>query len=166
MQEQHVIEGYLSKDRTFTIQCPSCNKVRTQHLDDLPSDTQPPYSYDCSCGRMSRYRLVGYRSAHRKPSNLVASFSRSSQNGKVQSLCTVLDISVKGLRFSTDPVKNLVKGETITVSLILDDARRSKLTLTSKIKRINPTKKHLAVSVEYVEPTDAQLDTLRSYVIS
>ena len=160
------LEAFISQDRTFSLRCPSCYAWRQHDVCELPAGFPNPLLYECECGAVATLRLVGYRMAKRKPTSLVASFSRPSQNGRVRTLGTVLDISAKGMRFSTEPVRDMELGEELNISLILDDTKRTKLKLRSKVQRLNRDEGNFEVAVEFFNATEDQIETLKRYVLA
>jgi PilZ domain len=80
-------------------------------------------------------------------------------------LCTVHDISLKGMRVTTDLVKHIVKDEMIKASIVLDDEPHTRLEMPARIRRVTPEQNRLTLGVEFL-PTARQEDVLGSYVSS
>jgi hypothetical protein len=105
---------------------------------------------------------VAFR-GYRKPVNLVASFTLSSWNRKIQMLCTVHDISVKGMRVTTDLIRHISKDEVVKASVILDDEAGTKLEFPARIARVSPEQHRLTLGMEFMV-TARQEDVLGAYV--
>jgi hypothetical protein len=158
------LQAYLSKRNSYLIVCPHCQASREFLADQIPSRMSNPFTYVCSCGETLRVRLVAYR-GYRKPVNLMGSFTLRSASRKIQMLCTVHDISVRGMRLSTDLVKHICKDEQIKASIILDDETGTTLEMPARIRRVSPEQHRLTLGVELL-PTARQEDVLDSYVLS
>ncbi len=161
-----VVLAYISKQRAYVINCPECGQSETFHVTEIPPTRPNPFKYICPCGISSSVRLVGFRGGERKPVELVSSFVRATDPGKVRTLCTVLDISVKGMRVSAEPVKNLAAGEEIDISIILDDDQRTKLELPSKIQRLNQDNGQLTIAFEFLNLDPSSQGILGDYLKS
>ena len=76
----------------------------------------------------------------------------------------MLDLSVRGMRFSTEYSKNLRVEDEITVSLVLDDGDRTKLDCSASVRRITRDEERVTVAVEFhpLSPQDAKV--LRAYL--
>jgi PilZ domain len=158
------LQAYLSKRNTYLIVCPHCRASREFLADQIPPRMSNPFTYVCSCGETLRVRLVAHR-GYRKPVNLTGSFTLHSPSRKLQMLCTVHDISLKGMRVTTDLVKHIVKDEMIKASIVLDDEPHTRLEMPARIRRVTPEQNRLSLGVEFL-PTARQEDVLGSYVSS
>jgi hypothetical protein len=156
------LQAYLSKRNSYVIVCPHCSSSREFLADEIPAKMSNPFTYICSCGESVRLRLVAFR-GYRKPVNLVGSFMLSSSSWKLQMLCTVHDISVKGMRVTTDLIDQLTKDEVVRASIVLDDQACTKLELPARIKRISSERNRLTLGMEFM-PTVRQEEVLGSYL--
>ncbi|MBI4401932.1 MAG: PilZ domain-containing protein [Nitrospirae bacterium] len=162
--EPQRLQAYIAQDRTYTIHCPHCNRTKKFSLSEIPRGSPNPFRYDCACGSTSSVLLVGFRASPRKTVNLPGSLIRASDTRKLRFLCTVQDISAKGMRLSTEPIKDLRRAEVIHVSIVLDNQARSKLDLPSRIRRISPAKDHLTLAVEFLALNPQHRDALDAYM--
>jgi PilZ domain len=158
------LQAYLSTRNSYVIRCPHCRGSREFLADQIPAKMSNPFTYTCSCGESLHVRLVAFR-GYRKPVNLVASFTLSSLNRKIQMLCTVHDISVKGMRVTTDLIKHIAKDEVVKASIILDDEAGTKLEFPARIARVTPEHHRLTLGMEFMVTT-RQEDVLGNYVKS
>jgi hypothetical protein len=156
------VEASLSNRNSYVILCPHCHASRELLADEIPPKMSNPFSFTCSCGETLQVRLVAFR-AYRKPVNLIGSFMLVSSRRKLQMLCTVHDISVKGMRISTDLVKQISKDEPIQASIILDDQTGTKLEMPARIARVSQEPHRLTLGVELM-PTSRQEEILASYI--
>ncbi len=145
-----VVEAFISNHSTFTIQCPRCLRSEAVSVGRLPSRHPNPLQCECPCGAAFRLRLVGFRAAPRKAVNLAASFRRVCESPpNDRRFCAVVDLSVKGLRFTTERMKTLLPGEDLKLSVVLDDAKRTKLELPAIVRRVVRSKTQVTVGVEF-----------------
>jgi hypothetical protein len=156
------VEAYLSKRNSYVILCPHCNAAREFLADEIPPKMSNPFSFTCSCGETLRVRLVAFR-GYRKAVNLVGSFMLASSTRKIQMLCTVHDISMKGMRVSTDLIKQISKDEQIKASIILDDETGTKLEMPARIARVSEEQNRLTLGLEFM-PTSRQEELLGDYI--
>jgi hypothetical protein len=156
------VEAYLSKRNSYIILCPHCSASREFLADEIPPKMSNPFSFTCSCGETLHVHLVAFR-GYRKPVDLVGSFTLTSSTRKIQMLCTVHDISVKGMRVSTDLIKHISKDEQIKTSIILDDETGTKLEMPARIARVSEEQNRLTLGVEFM-PTSRQEELLGSYI--
>ena len=159
-----LLEAYLSSRNSYVICCPHCHRSHEFLADQIPPRMSNPFTYTCACGESLHVRLVAYR-GYRKPVNLVGSFTLSSVNRKIQMLCTVHDISVKGMRVTTDLIKHIAKDEVVKASVILDDEAGTKLEFPARIARVIPEQHRLTLGIEFMA-TSRQEDVLGAYVKS
>lgn len=70
------------------------------------------------------------------------------------------------MRVATEYVKNLHVDDEVTVSLVLDDGKRTKLDVPAVVRRIEPEKGHFTVGIEFrmIDPHD--LAILKGYLSS
>ncbi len=159
------LQAYITQHRTYVIHCPKCNQAQAFRIADIPPDRPNPFPYHCACGTTSMVHLVGFRASERKRVNLEGSFVRVADSRNIQMICTILDISVKGLRLTTtEPVKNLSRAEILKISLVLDDRRRTHLDIFAKIRRVTPAKAHLTIAVEFLPLDHRHRAALESYL--
>jgi hypothetical protein len=158
------LQAYLSPRNSYVICCPHCRGSHEFLADQIPPKMSNPFTYTCSCGESLHVRLVAFR-GYRKPVNLVASFTLSSPNRKLHMLCTVHDISVKGMRVTTDLIKHIAKDELVKASVILDDEAGTKLEFPARIARISQEPHRLTLGMEFMVTT-RQEDVLGTYVRS
>lgn len=159
-----ILEAFISNHSTFVVECPTCRRVETVRLRDLPQDPPTPLECQCPCGARLLVRLVGFRGSHRKSVRLAASFTRRDDPRPIRRFATVLDLSVKGMRFSTDHVKNLRVNDEIMLSLVLDDGNRTKLDLSASVRRITPEHERITVAIEFHPLGPHHLKVLRAYL--
>lgn len=159
-----VFEAYISNHSTFVIECPTCRRAEEFQLRDLPKGHPNPLHCQCPCGARLLVRLVGFRGGHRKLVRLAASFSRRADERPIRRFATVLDLSVKGMRFSTEYSKNLRVNDEVSVSLVLDDGSRTKLDLSASVRRITREKDRVTVAVEFHPLSVHNADILRAYL--
>lgn len=162
--EPQRVEAYIAQDRTYKISCPYCNRTKKFALSEIPPDSPHPFLYDCVCGSTASVLLVGFRASPRKRVNLAGSWMRASDSRRQRFLCTVQDISAKGMRLSTEPIRDLHPADVIQVSVVLDDQARSKLDLPARIRRISPAKDHLTLAVEFLSLNPQHRDALDAYM--
>lgn len=163
MREQ-ILEAYISHHRTYSISCLRCNRTQRFRTADIPPSRPNPFTHKCPCGVYWNVRLVGMRGGHRKLVTLAGSLVRATDPRKIRVFCTILNISRKGLWLSTEPIKNLTKGEVIQVSLVLDNKKRTRLELPGKIGRIGQAKNHWYLAVEFLPLPTRYLEIIDTYV--
>ena len=161
-----VVEAFITNHSSFTLQCPHCQRIEDLKLSEISPTHPNPFDCHCPCGAHFTVRLVGFRAGHRKHVNLAASWVRASQSKHVRRLCAVLDLSFRGMRFTTDFTKDLAVGDDISVSLVLDDPARTKLELPARVKRVTRSRPHLTVAVEFQAAANEHIDLLRRYTAS
>lgn len=158
-----VVEAFITNHKSFTLQCPGCQRIEDLKVSEI-SPTQPnPFDCQCPCGAHFMVRLVGFRTGQRKHVHLAASWVRASQSKHIRRLCAVLDLSFRGMRFTTDFTKELTVGDDISVSLVLDNRARNKLELPARVKRVTRSEAHLTVAVEFQAASNEHIDLLRRY---
>lgn len=160
------VQAFITNHSSCTIQCPRCDRVEELTLGEISSAHSNSFECQCPCGAHFTVRLVGFRAGHRKRVNLAASWARASEPKPIRRLCAVLDLSFRGMRFTTDFAKDLAVGEDINVSLILDDEKRAKLELPAVVKRVSRTQTQFTVAVEFQGASNEHLDMLRRYTAS
>ena len=133
---------------------------------DLPASSLNPFPCECSCGAAFSVRLVGFRAAPRKAVNLAASFVSNSDRRSIKRLCAVGDLSVKGLRLTTDAITGPSVGEDVKISLVLDDNKRTKVEVAGTVRRVLSAKTQLTVGVEFQPVKAPAFDILESYTTS
>lgn len=164
--ESELQKAYLSKKKnTYLIICPSCRHSHEIGAGELPPNTPHPFLHHCPCGVTCPVQLVAFRASQRKPVNLVGSLMLSSNSHKIQTLCTVLDISAKGIGVATEPLKNVAQDTPVRASILLDDQVRTKLDLPCKVRHIRPDKNRLILGMEFVALSPHQQQTLGSYLL-
>ena len=156
------VEAPLSNRNSYVIVCPHCRASRELLAEEIPPKMSNPFNFTCSCGETLHVRLVAFRS-YRKPVNLTGSFMLVSSSRKLQMLCAVHDISLKGMRVSTDLIKQIAKDEQIKASIILDDDTGTKLEMPARIARVTQEPHRLTLGVEFM-PTSRQEEILASYI--
>jgi hypothetical protein len=156
------VEAGLSDRNSYVILCPHCNGSRELRADEIPPKMSNPFSFTCSCGETLHVRLVAFR-GYRKRVNLIGSFMLVSSTRKLQMLCAVHDISVKGMRVSTDLINQISKDEPIQASIILDDEAGTKLEMPARVARVSQEPHRLTLGVEFM-PTSRQEEILASYI--
>ncbi len=161
---EEILSAFIAKDGTYSISCTHCDLSKTFRLTDIPPDQPNPFPYDCACGRVWQIRLVGFRKGERKRVKLTAGVTRLSDPKKMRTMSTVEDISLTGMRLSTEPMKNLSSGEALKVMVILDRPRRTTLELQAKVRRLIRDKNHFSIAVEYQPLSPSQRDTLAGYL--
>ena len=148
--DRRPVQSYITTQRTYVIRCPHCNRSRQYRVADIPPDRPNPFAYDCPfCAAPSFVDLVGFRSGNRRRVHLPATFTLPGQNPRLVRLGTVLDISLTGLRLMTEPIKQLLKAETVQVTVVLDDPARSRLRLSAAIRRVGESGQAMIVAVHF-----------------
>lgn len=158
-------KAYLSRTNTYLIICPSCRHSDEIGAGKLPPDTPNPFLHRCPCGVARLIQLVAFRASQRKPVNLVGSLTLSGDNHKFQTLCTVLDISAKGIGVATEPLKHVAQNTAVHASILLDDQVRTRLDSPCKVRRISPDKNRLVLGMEFVTLSPRQQQSLGSYLL-
>lgn len=159
-----ILEAFISNHSTFVVECPTCRHAETVRLRDLPPDPPNPLQCHCPCGARLLVRLVGFRGSHRKTVRLAASFTRRDDARPIRRFATVLDLSVKGMRFSTEYSKNLRVNDEVMVSLVLDDGDRTKLDCSASVRRITPEQDRVTVAIEFHPLSPHHANVLRAYL--
>lgn len=159
-----LVEAFISNHSTFTVECPTCHRTEGFPLRDLPHNHPNPFQCQCPCGAHFLVQLVGFRAGRRKPVRLAASFTRRADARPIRRFATVLDLSIKGMRLSTEYSKNLRVNDEVTVSLVLDDGTRTKLDLSASVRRITPEQDRGTVAVEFHPICADTANILRAYL--
>lgn len=160
-------EGLLppddSRSKTFLARCEQCGATKDLHLSDLNLDSDDPFQYTCACGNTCRAVLSQPR-APRKTVKLICSFKLTADLRKADRFATVLDVSATGMRFGTEPIKNITAEESLTATILLGDKQKTKLELPCVIRRIIEEKPGIALGVEFQALTDDQRRVLAPYL--
>ena len=151
------------QSKTLLARCEQCGALKELHLSDLDLDSEDPFQYTCACGNTCRAVLSQPR-APRKTVNLICSFKLSADPRKVDRFATVLDVTASGMRIGTDPIKNIITGEALIATILLDSKQKTKLELPGMIRRIIEEKPALVLGVEFQTLTDDQRRVLAPYV--
>ncbi len=162
-KSNEILSAFISKDGTYSISCMHCGRSSTHRLADIPPDRPNPFPYDCACGHVWRVRLVGFRKGERKRVKLTARVTRLSDPKKMRTMSIVEDISLSGMRLSSEPMK-FSSGEALKVLVLLDQPRKTTLELQAKVRRLIQSKHHFSIALEYEPLSDSQRDTLVRYM--
>jgi hypothetical protein len=155
---------YISKRNSYLITCPFCRLGQEIPASHIPPDTPNPFECGCPCGKSFPVLLISFRTHPRKPVKLIGSFTLAEEAKKVQILCTVHDISLKGMRVTTDPVKNLSAETMLNASIILDDRPKTRLELPCQVRRLLPEKGLVMLGIEFGELSPKHQEALREYI--
>lgn len=163
--EDQLIEAYVSAEKTFFVTCPNCKNQRLLRLSDFPPDSPNPLTYACACGAPLKI-LLNYRKSLRKHVTLIGTFTVPSEPKKIERICEILDLSDQGMRIATDFFKTIAQGQLITVRIILDDPRRSKLDLPSIVRNVKQDHRRLLLGVQFENLNETQKQALGFYMMS
>lgn len=165
---QDQIEGYIARDGTYSVSCPTCFLTRRFSLQSLAPGTPALFPYGCACGRTWTVRMVGFRQGHRKWVRLAASVVPATDMRGTPSIATVENLSVSGMRLTTEKIRTLNKNDVLKVTCILDDPARTRLQFLAKVRRMLPSDSdaHMTIAVEYVRVSQDLKATLDHYLSS
>jgi hypothetical protein len=165
MSHAPVREVYISSRKTYVLTCPACQDTKELHVGELPHSSRP-YTHTCQCGVATPMRLISLRAGHRKGVKLAGTLSRSSAKGGVRLFCTVENLSLGGMRITTEPIKQIGQDEVLTVSVVLDEPVKSKLTVRCGLRRMTTEKGHIRLALDFQGLTPAQESLLQHYLAS
>jgi hypothetical protein len=163
MAHAPVREVYISSRKTYVLTCPACQATKELNVGELPHSSHP-YTHTCQCGVATPVRLISLRTGHRKGVKLAGTLSRSSAKGGVRLFCTVENLSLGGMRITTEPIKQIGQDEVLTV--VLDEPVKSKLTVRCGLRRMTTEKGHTRLALDFQGLTPAQESLLQNYLAS
>jgi hypothetical protein len=123
---------YPSPEGIVTIICPTCNLSRRVDRKFIKRASEG-FSVRCRCGEIFKAR-VEFRKNYRKEVKLGGIYQnlRSGRQGQM----AVEDLSLTGVGFRTLGHHDLMVGDSVEVKFILDDKKKSKISLVVEVKRI------------------------------
>jgi hypothetical protein len=150
-----IVEVYVPGDRPFIVACPQCGKNTECAARPATPAVEAPFPFTCSCGRQLQIR-VNVRTSFRKRVNLTATVAIGSL-GRPE-VCTIEDLSLKGLQLSVYSTSSVTAGQRATVKVVLDDRARNKVTLTGVVSRAAKSATRLVLGIEFdpLPPSEAQ----------
>ena len=126
------VTAYAPDGENVTIICPGCGTMRHGSLRRIRV-LKHSFPVRCNCG--SRFNVVlELRKAYRKATYLLGTCRRPASDP----LPVVIEnLSLGGVGFSLDPDKKLRVGERITISFLLDDARKTPVTRRATVRHVH-----------------------------
>jgi hypothetical protein len=139
-----LLQAFFNKG-VFRGACPAC---MVSHNFAPAEFTSKTIAYTCPCGRLYTVLPLGLRGGQRKAVNLPGSLSGKPDKGPVRVPCLVRDISTKGIGVTLDTM-NVEMAETLQLRVKLDDAKKTALLLSCKVRRKLKAGSQLLLGLEF-----------------
>jgi hypothetical protein len=155
---------HLAPAKTYVINCPECHRITDGSAQNLPADFCNPFVFECSCGHSEKV-LLNFRKTHRKPCRLSGEYCFVLDNMEVKGVCTILDLSKRGIRFEAKYLDKLQAGLSLRVIITLDDMSHTRLLVPGVIRWFKVFKKRAVVAVEFDQLSAHQQSVLGFYLL-
>ena len=141
----------------YRIDCPACKSARTGCIRELPPLFAHPFNFVCACGHSFKV-FINVRSQRRKSCHLSGEYKVMQHGRQIEGLCTLLDISQAGTRVEANHLTNIETGTLLQILVTLDDASRSHILLSGRIRwvRTQPKRATMGIQFEHLEPHSRQ----------
>jgi len=136
-----ITKVFVTSDLTATISCPNCGKSKTQDVSKfIKDDAQVNLKCNCKCNHAFPLILDRRRSIRKDKLfdgkiiglNIKGYILRESSKSKIM----VKNLSMHGIRITTQEKIPLEEGEKIEIEFQLDDPKKSKILREIIVKRI------------------------------
>ena len=125
-----LLQAFFTKG-AFRSSCPACMATHDFAPAEFTTKTIP---YTCPCGRSYRVLPLGLRAGTRKTVNLPGILSGKPGKSLLKIPCQVRDLSPNGIGITLD-VTTAEMSETMQLRVKLDDAKKTALLLSCKVRR-------------------------------
>ena len=124
---------YLNKNGEGNIVCPEC--TRSKHVNASTFKKNQPFKITCECEHTFRI-IFEQRYRYRKQVSLPGYLKQIYPESKINGSIDIEDISAIGIKFKMNNVADLNQKGILQLSFVLDDYRRSPLTIKGIIKYV------------------------------
>lgn len=125
---------YLDKAKKGYIVCEQCGKA--QEIDASKFKANKRFRVTCKCKNLF-YVEFEHREYYRKKVNLRGVFVRTYPDQAEKGRIIIQDISISGLSFATVDHNPLKKGDVLTLSFVLDNARSSDINVNGIVRAVH-----------------------------
>ncbi len=130
---------------TFRSRCPACMDAH----DFAPAEfTAKMIPYTCPCGRSYSVIPLGLRAGARKTVNLPGILSGKPGKSLLKIPCQVRDLSSNGIGITLD-ITTAEMADTMQLRVKLDDAKKTPLLLSCKVRRRQKTGNQLFLGLAF-----------------
>jgi hypothetical protein len=135
-----------------------CHAARAGCIRELPPHFAHPFDFVCACGHSFKV-FINVRSQRRKPCRLSGEYKLFQHGRQIEGLCTLSDISSAGMRVEANHLTDVEMGASLRLVVTLDDASRSRILLTGRIRWVTTKPKGVTMGVqfEHLEPYSQQM---------
>ena len=146
----------------FVVRCPHC-----AHGTEFPgaaarAKDEPPFEFTCSCGRPVSVQ-VDVRRTLRKRVQLTAAVTFPPAVDS--EMCTVEDLSLKGLGLSAYPPSAAAVGEPAVVRMVMNDPRKTRMVLKGVVRRLVKSGPRLVIGIEFDALPTKEAEALAFYFL-
>ena len=159
MTEPRLCKTYVRQDNTAVLTCPHCGAQKTISADSFRG-RKHQLTVKCSC-RQTFKAFLEFRHKVRKKTFLRGTYINHTQRGKKCDL-VILDISVRGLTFTSLDAATPEVGDELSIEFTLDDEHKTDVRRDAIVKYVRRS----SVGCEFEIPGDAFDGPLGYYVMS
>jgi hypothetical protein len=136
---------FVTSNGLIDISCPKCGKIRQVDVSKyLSRDKALNFKATCKCGHVFPV-MIERRQHVRKNLNLKGTINYKSNQYPVK----ILDISKLGLRIKTGKALNIMEGERLEITFMLDDPGKSTVSKEAVVRK-NYDDRRGVIGVEFL----------------
>ncbi len=143
---------YVSSGKAV-IRCPDCGFVKQIQVGQF-QEKKHSLKIKCKCGKDFQVDL-NFREGIRKKTELTALYRRETADNQDIGKCTVVDLSLRGLRLRVDTGHGLQPGDEIVVKFSLDNKFRTEVERKVTVRN---NAGDTFVGGEFIDPASADLN--------
>ena len=151
-----VVPVRATPGKAFVVRCPHCSHGTEFPGSAARATNEPPFEFTCLCGRQLRVQ-VDIRRTLRKRVQLTGAVTFPP--ARESEVCTVEDLSLKGIGLSVYPPSAATVGEPAVLRMVMNDPRRSRMVLKGVVRRLVKSGPRLIIGIEFdaLPPNEAEV---------